>query len=183
MTVSEIHTNEKMSNLLLIAGNGRNVGKTYFACEIIKSLAQKTVVYGLKISSHFHPVSNDSILEQNDKFTIAEETKRTRKDSSRMLQAGAKKVYFLMAPQTHLLEAFNHMSKLLPEVALVCESGGLHEFIQPGLFFFVNKNGASIKKHEHLQYKPIMVNNSGIAFNFNPKNIKYTNDGFGLNNE
>ena len=41
------------SNFLLVAGNGRNVGKTFLACEIIKQLSQKNEVTGVKISPHF----------------------------------------------------------------------------------------------------------------------------------
>ena len=164
-------------NLLLIAGNGRNVGKTFFACKIIKKLAKDQAVVGVKISPHFHTNEGKTIVQCNE-FIIIEETQKTQKDSSLMLQAGAEKVFFVMAEQKNLKAAFRELITLLPEKAIVCESGGLHEFINPGIFLFVKNENEKIIKPHLLNFSPIVVENNGSSFNFNIEKIKYSNHRF-----
>ncbi len=164
-----------LPHLLLIAGNGRNVGKTTLACQIIAKLSESTPVIGIKISSHFHSYSENEVVRKGENFVIVEETQNTWKDSSLMLQAGADKVFFVMAEQTHLREAFDNLAELLPSSALVCESGGLHELVQPGLFLFVNLEGRKIVKHKHLLHHPVLVENDGRHFNLNLENIVFQN--------
>ncbi len=48
---------KSMPNILLIAGTGRNVGKTLLACEIIQQLSKTMAVTAIKTSSHEHPLS------------------------------------------------------------------------------------------------------------------------------
>ncbi len=169
-----------MPNLLLIAGNGRNVGKTFFACSIIKQLSLISEVLGIKISSHFHPVNTEDILIKNERFIIVEEKYNSTKDSSLFLQAGAKRVFFLMVHQQYLEEAFHHLQKYLPQHAIVCESGGLHEIINPGLFFFVNLEEKEIIKKQHLKFSPVIVTNNGKEFDFDINKIHFFNNKFEL---
>ncbi len=183
MTVNKTNSGLHMPNLLLIAGNGRDVGKTYFACTVIKQLAAVSEVIGVKISSHRHPVKKDDILIENERFCIVEEKQNTTKDSSLFLQAGAKRVLFIMADQQHLKEAFLEISANLKSHAIVCESGGLHEIVSPGLFFFVNSEGKEIIKKQHLNYAPIPVINNGKEFDFDFRNIQFVNKHFKLKNE
>lgn len=123
------------TNLILIAGDGRNVGKTTLACKIIKKLSAEHKVAGIKISPHFHKQDKKSeILIKNERFTIVKETLLNSKDSSLLLQAGAQQVFFIMCKQEHLQEAFSQLTSQLNNGPVVCESGGLHEIIKPGLF-------------------------------------------------
>jgi hypothetical protein len=170
----------QMPNILLVAGNGRNVGKTHLACGIIRQLSQKEGVVGVKISAHFHPVDKGKVIVQKEDFKIIEEDQITQKDSSLLLQAGAKKVYFVMANQPNLDQAFLYLNEILPKTAIVCESGGLHEYINPGLFLFVKRKGdRNIKKHL-LKYHPVIVENDGVNFNLNISNIKFSNNRFSI---
>jgi len=82
-----------MPNLLLIAGNGRNVGKTFLACKIIKELANKLKVIGLKVSPHFHDFEKSRIIAQSDDYIVIEETQINQKDSS-----PEQKRFFLLWP-------------------------------------------------------------------------------------
>lgn len=174
-----IDTNNRIKkpNFLLIAGNGRNVGKTYLACKIIKKLVEKQPVIGVKISAHFHAAEGNLIV-RNDNFVILEETQLTQKDSSLMLQAGAEKVYFIMAAQKYLLDAFEELNKILPEKGIVCESGGLNEIINPGLFLFVKNENDEIIKTHLLRHSPIIIENNGSDFNFDIDKINYKNHRF-----
>lgn len=165
-------------NFLLIAGNGRNVGKTFLACKIIEHLSKKQAVTGIKISPHFHAVEKEKIRIQTNDFIIIEECQSTQKDSSLLLQAGAKKVYFVMAAQENLKKAFSNLIDILPQTAVVCESGGLQEFINPGLFLFVKRIGDEITKPHLLKFSPKIIENDGINFNLDISAIEFINNRF-----
>lgn len=165
----------KRPNLLLIAGNGRNVGKTTLVCSIISLFATKTEVTGLKISPHKHTFNEEDVLYRNEKITILDEKKNSLKDSSLMLQAGAKRVYFVMVKPEHFYESIDKLIELLPNSLIVCESGGLHEFVSPGLFLMVKRKDDEIVKKHLLQYSPIIVNNNGKDFDFNIQKLGFKN--------
>lgn len=171
-----------MPNLILIAGNGRNVGKTYLACKIIQHLSKKENIIGLKISPHFHSFNESDVIFKNKNFVIVDEKQINSKDSSLMLQAGAKKVFFVMAKQEHLHKAFKYLQKILSLNFIICESGGLQEFVTPGLHFFVKKVGEKIVKTNLLEYSPIIINNEGKSFDFDIQNIELQNNKFNLKN-
>lgn len=171
-----------MGNMILIAGNGRNVGKTFLSCEIIRQLALSTNVIGIKISPHFHELATDnSILHRNNHFTIVDEKTISTKDSSLMLQAGAKRVFFIMAEQENLSEAFSFIRQELEGHAIVCESGGLCEVVHPGLFLFVKAGEELIQKQHLLEYAPIVVSNVHKVFDFNIKSIGYKENQISFN--
>lgn len=167
-------------NLLLIAGNGRNVGKTYVACGIIKQLSKLNQVIAVKVSAHFHDYNEDDLVIKNENYIILKENQITSKDSSKMLQAGANQVYFIMAAQEHLKEAFEVIQDNLKGHPVVCESGGLHEIITPGLFLFVNHPQKEIVKRNHLSFSPIIIENNGKDLNFNLSTIQFNNNTFSL---
>lgn len=126
-------------NLLIIAGAGRNCGKTTIACQIIKKLSQTHSVVGVKISPHFHKLNdNDKIIYENENYTVVEEINNTSKDSSLLLQSGAKQSFYIQAYDTAVAEAFAIVSERIDSKSLiVCESGGLGKYITPGLLLFV----------------------------------------------
>lgn len=167
--------------MLLIAGNGRNVGKTFVACEIIKRLAKKHEVTGIKITPHIYEYNEKDVVVKSSNYVVVEEKNLNAKDSSRMLQAGAK-TYLIMAAQTYLNEAFEALYKKLPARPVVCESGGLHEYVNPGLFFFIVQAGTGIIKKQHLKFSPYIINNNGVDFDFNLDSILYKNNKFILGN-
>lgn len=180
MTQVQKDTRIDYPNLLLIAGNGRNVGKTYFACRVIESLSKQSPVTGLKITSHIHENNGNDVLEKDKHYVILQERQITGKDSSLMLQAGAEQVFFVMAEPEYLSEAFEKLSAYLPESPIVCESGGLHGIINPGLFFFIQFTGTPIKKSHHLIHNPIIVHNDGENLTFDYTKIQLNNNKFSL---
>lgn len=169
-----------MPNLLLVLGNGRNVGKTYLACKIIQHLSKNDEVIGLKITPHFHQVKNSKVLYQTSEFVIIEEDQINQKDSSLMLQSGAKKVYFIMASQENLKKAFLQLNDLLPDKAIVCESGGLIEIAEPGISLFVNRIGREITKNQYLKFFPKLVINDGEDYDLDISKIRFKNNRFSI---
>lgn len=169
-----------MPNLLLIAGNGRNVGKTTLACRIIEQLSRNTKVTAIKISPHFHNFKDSEVIFKTDQCVIIAEKQDSPKDSSLMLKAGAEKVYFVMSHRENPGDAIEKISGYHKNEILVCESGGLREFIEPGLFLFVKRTGDEIVKKHLSGYSPIIVNNDGIDFDFDIKRIEILNNHFVL---
>lgn len=168
---------KSFKNMILIAGDGRNVGKTFLSCKIIRHLSSHCNVIGIKISPHFHNHPNDeTIVYKNDRIVIVDEKAITRKDSSLMLQAGAKRVFFIMSRQNDLEEAFSIISDQLLNHCIVCESGGLHDVLKPGLFLFVKSREEEIQKKHLLQYAPIIVTNRDNSFDFEESSIGYNNN-------
>ncbi len=151
--------------LLLIAGTGRNTGKTTFACNILRKFSTNHKLIAVKITPHFHKniQSGKVIIDRADLF-IAEETDATNgKDSSLLLQAGARQSFFIMAKDEHLENAFQEIEKIIPtDSLLVCESGGLRHFVVPGLFFMMNKTDGEMIKPNSEKLK--LIADRVIAF-------------------
>ena len=183
MSVETINKTIKIPNLMLIAGNGRNVGKTTLACQIIEYFSKSTPVVGVKISPHFHRHNNENVIYKNDNIIILEEKQINQKDSSLLLQSGAKKVYFIMVKPEHLKNEVTHIINILPKELIVCESGGLREFIHPGLFILVKKEGDKIVKKQYPKFSSVIVNNDGKDFDFELDRIAFSKGKININDK
>ncbi|MCK5775058.1 MAG: hypothetical protein KAH25_02720 [Bacteroidales bacterium] len=164
--------------IILLSGAGQNVGKTTFACELIRYLkALNHQVYTLKISPHFHDESPPNTIFSDERFILSLEKQRNNgKDTARMKEAGADEVFFLQVKDEFLAEAFNYtLSFMPPNVLLLIESGGLRKILNPALFFFLERlNMSSIKentKRNRLLADKVIVFD-GQRFDFQLKNIK-----------
>ena len=138
-----------LPQLLLIAGTGRNTGKTTLACKIIQKFSTDKTIIALKITPHFHRniQSGKIIINENDIYIAAETDSTTGKDSSLMLKAGAQQSYFVMATDEYLGEVIQNIIRLIPSDALlVCESGGLRDWVVPGVFLMMNRKDNEILK-------------------------------------
>lgn len=138
-------------NMLLVAGTGRNVGKTTFVCKVIENVSKKSPIVAIKITPHVHDLCDSCVtLFKSDKLTITEETSKTLpKDSSKMLAAGAQKVYFIQGADDQLDKVIEFLRNIIPErTAIICESAALRNFINPGLFVLMSiKSDGVIKKN------------------------------------
>ncbi|MEZ5198224.1 MAG: hypothetical protein R2764_18095 [Bacteroidales bacterium] len=145
-----------LPHLLLVAGTGRNTGKTTFACSIIEKFSVELKVTGLKISSHFHS-GTESLhpLFKNENFSIYRETSICmQKDSSKMLKAGADKVFYIECRDESIEEAFERFLQLADGSGpVVCESPSLRRYINPGLFIIVDTNSNQNKKEDIIKLK------------------------------
>ncbi len=132
----------KIPNLLIIAGTGNKSGKTSMACRILEQLRQFEIV-SVKITPHFHETTPGLVLmAAKNGFSVYEETNRgTSKDTSRMLKAGASKVYFAKVTDYSLAEAFEEIMKHIPEgTPIICESPALRHYAEPGLFVIMTSS-------------------------------------------
>jgi hypothetical protein len=175
--------------LLLIAGNGRNSGKTFFACSVISNLCKEVKIIAVKISPHSYAANaKDTIIP--GVFSVTEEKSvLSGKDSSRMLGSGAIQSFFITSDDSHLDSAVELLKKLAVSGSyIVCESGGLSSLIKPGLFVIVNRNDNRVIKDnlkEYLENEHTLVTFNGEEFNPDPREISidFKNEKWTFNND
>ena len=125
---------------MVVAGSGRNTGKTGMIVSVIRKWKDHGIT-AVKITPHFHDLASvNYIAERAGKYRISAEKDPGRsKDSSKMLQAGAEKVFLMQAVDSSLSEAFSVLLKYLPvNRPIIIESGKLAEIIHPGLLIFMH---------------------------------------------
>lgn len=153
--------------MILVAGDGRNVGKTTFCLQVIRHLSAMADVVAIKTTPHLHVHADGlEILEQTGEYLVAIEKGLHQKDSALMLQAGAKKVYLVVAAQQHLGKAFSRISASVGKAICVAESGGLVEYVEPAVFFFIRNHSGDINKMHYLEFDPVVVTNRDRSFDF-----------------
>lgn len=162
---------KNLNNIILISGSGRNVGKTTLACNIIKKLSVNTIVFGLKISPHFHKTSElQKLISEGEGYKIYREfDKYSGKDSSKMLNSGAKEVYFMQCDDDKIKSAMNSISHLLPnDSIIVCESGSFSKTYKPGLHLLVvdeHPDDSKISYQHNLKNADKIINRSDFNMN------------------
>ena len=98
--------------LLIVGGTARNVGKTEFVCRLITSICRKYPVYGLKVSAIFpdEGIYHGNHTDDMPTRQVVEETRLyTGKDTSRMLQAGARRVFYLRSEDNGIFPSHEHV--------------------------------------------------------------------------
>jgi len=152
-------------NILLISGTAKNVGKTTLGCNILSYNANKDII-AVKISPHFHQMPSDRIyLKKEETYHISEENEISGKDSSRFFQTGARKVYYIQCRDDSLFNAFEEVLEWNDTNSLyLVESGGLANYIKPGLFIAVTNTQKPVKPYSNFLLADIIVDEN-IDFN------------------
>jgi hypothetical protein len=137
------------NHLLIVAGTGRNIGKTEFVCRLIDKISSRHEIYALKVSAVYPDEGNyhGNHSEDLSKGYLFEESQRdTAKDTSRMLRAGARKAFYLQSDSAGIARGFNDFRKLIPHKAvIVCESNSLWQYVKPALLILVSSADEAIK--------------------------------------
>ncbi len=129
-------------NMLLVTGMSRNTGKTRFILEVIKRFSVIAPLVALKVTNikpeggRFH---GSHEVEDVERYTILEETNlNSRKDTSKMLRAGASRAFLVCAREEWLNDALSELfTRVSSESVFVCESGGLRNILKPGVMVVV----------------------------------------------
>ena len=144
-------------HLLIVAGTGRNVGKTEFVCRLIDKISSMCEIYSLKVSAVYPDEENyhGNHSEDLSKDYLFEEIRRdTVKDTSRMLRAGARKAFYLRSDSAGIARGFSDFRKLIPDKAvIVCESNSLCQFVKPGLLILISSADEPIKPRARILLK------------------------------
>jgi molybdopterin-guanine dinucleotide biosynthesis protein A len=138
-------------NVLLIGGAARDVGKTAFACRIIERSAPDVDVVGIKITvsgggdrddrdRHGGPAAGKD-HSPGDRYRILEDPiPSDNTDTGRMLEAGARRSYWLRATREYLEEGIEALFRLLPDDAcVVAEGTSARTVMEPGAFIVLRK--------------------------------------------
>jgi len=133
--------------MLLLGSAGRNSGKTEFACAVLRKLAADRPIVGIKVTAIR---KKDGSCPRGGKgcgvcssltgeYCIDEETNAdSTKDTSRLLAAGADRVFWLRVMTAHLSSGIAALMDMIgPDAICVCESNSLRKAVKPGLFLMV----------------------------------------------
>lgn len=143
----------RLPGMLMVGSAGRNSGKTELACSLIRRAAARQDVVGVKVTAVREkdgtcPRGGEgcgacSSLEGS--FCITEETDgSTDKDTSRLLAAGARRVFWLRVLTEFLPEGVEALTDIIGgNTVSVCESNSLRTVVDPDLFLIVREEGSS----------------------------------------
>jgi molybdopterin-guanine dinucleotide biosynthesis protein len=141
--------------MIMLGAEGRNAGKTSLACALISRLKTKYPVYALKVTAVESAAGEcprggagcGSCKLSGERFVLCEEfDKKSGKDTARLLDAGAEKVFWLRSLRSSLEEGFaEFLAKLPPEAFIICESNALREVVHPALFVMLKGESGSVK--------------------------------------
>ena len=139
---------EKLQNLLIVGGTGRNVGKTECLCRIIARVGRSTGVYALKVSAVYPDEEiyhGHHVAEKAD--VLVEEIRREgHKDTIRMVRAGAQRVFYLRGDRKSIRDGFAEFLSMVPRgAAIICESNSLSDIVTPGLLVVVRGADGEVK--------------------------------------
>lgn len=155
--IKELNDMPKNKQLLVVGGTGRDVGKTEFVCKLIEKIAANRPVFALKVSAIFpdEELYHGTHTTEEEQRHLFEETRlTTRKDTSRMLRAGAKRVFYLRSNDEGIQAGFDEFVKKVPEQAvLISESNSLGQFVKPALSIMVKSVNGPIKQRAVAQLK------------------------------
>ncbi len=173
------------SNILLIGGTEKHIGKTTLSVKIVEHFKQLPI-YAVKVT-----VLRD--FDGKKGYSITEETDASRpKDTGRLLKAGAQKVLWVKTDEAHAEEAVNAFLELLPDrAAILCESNTIRRYFKPGLFLMVTRiNTEKMKKtaEEVMDAVDTTIISSlqGTTVNYDPdplKTLQYLNGKWELKTE
>jgi len=150
-------------NMLLVGSTARNAGKTSFCSAFIEKWKDKYDIVGLKVTTmpgdekkcHHGDGGCGACTSFSGSFEIVEETSNSgTKDTSMLLAAGAKKVYWIKTERNHAQTAVNSLlPTLTSDCIIVCESNVLSEFITAGVSVLIHRAGAENLKPSAESFK------------------------------
>ncbi len=160
---------ETLKNLIIVAGAGRNVGKTELACGLIRKFSMHAEIYGLKVSA-IHPdegIFHGDHANLDSGTDLVEETRHDLdKDTSRMLRAGAARVFYLQGDDQRIRAGYLRFQSLIPVgAAIVCESSSLWKYVQAGLLVLVKSAHTEVKARavEIEKNASLVVESDGVS--------------------
>ena len=175
-------------HMLLIGSSRRNIGKTHLATSIIKQNHSHVDIIGLKVTTIEEktkacPHGNEDCgvcSEIKGNYLIREEKDRSlKKDTSLLLKAGAKKVYWLLVLEDRLGEGARALLDVIPaDSVIVAESNRFRLAVQPGLFLMLINPQKKIKESARRvqKYADLILETDGRKFDYDIDKIGYSQD-------
>lgn len=173
--------------MIIIGAASRNVGKTEFACALIRRESAATPLVGVKITAVREAESACPRGEKGcglcssfpGQYAVSEETERgEHKDTQRMLGAGASRVFWLRVRRSGLADGIAELLRRLPPgLPVVCESNAARQVIEPDLFLMIKAAGAASVKPSSQAVVALadrLVTFDGTAWDLAPGDVSFT---------
>lgn len=173
------------ADVLMIGSATRHVGKTEFACAVIRNHIARGPVAAIKVTTirgeHACPHDNADCGvcgSLTGDYTVSLETGDDgNKDTCRLRAAGASPVYWLRVRHEHLREGLaDVLGRIPPGLPVICESNSARAFLEPGAFLVIRKKGMSgIKAScaEGLDLADRIVEFDGSGWDFKPADVTF----------
>ena len=185
----------EIPSMLMVGASSKASGKTTFTCSLIEKFSSQHDIVGVKIStidsvneSH-HPdvIGAGRNNSHSQHYYITEEKEKNRHtDTARMLAAGARKVLWLQALNTHLEEGIKALLDLLGnETVSICESNRARTIIEPGAFVMIRKSQEVNWKpsaQEVVEYADLIVVSDNNKFDIDFNNIQLLHNRWAVRN-
>ena len=177
-------------NMLLIGSSGRKTGKTHLATTIINNNCEKTEIFGLKVTTieekdgtcpHGRKGCGVCSSMEGDFLVLEEKDGSLEKDTSLLLSAGAKKVFWLLVLEEALdLGAAELLKFIPPDSVIVAESNRLRLAVRPGLFIMlINRDGKIKPSAERVRSQAdLTIVSDGNNFDFPINTIRFSPQGW-----
>ena len=184
----------KLDAMCMVGSAGANVGKTELVCALIKRLSENREIVGIKVTTI---KAKDGQCPRGGRgcgvcssldgdFCITEEgsheaefqtDSNPRKDTARLLAAGASRVFWLRVMKTHLQDGLTALLDIIgPDAVSICESNSLRHVVEPGLFIMVKRQGQKLWKssaRDVKKYVDEIVTSTSSGFDFDISRIKF----------
>jgi molybdopterin-guanine dinucleotide biosynthesis protein A len=171
--------------MLMIGATGRRRGESDLACAVIRKLVGERTVVGVKVTTVHetagpHTGSGDGSGTDRSPSTplrlIEGRGDLEGKDTARLLESGARPVYWLRVRASHLASGARLLSQRLgPEAIAVCQSNSLRRAVEPGLFVMVHRQGIADVKPSCRELSPLadlLMRFDGERFDVSPEEFR-----------
>jgi molybdopterin-guanine dinucleotide biosynthesis protein A len=174
-------------DMAVIGAAVRHVGKTTFACELIRRHAAEVPVVAAKVTTVHGPrgaacsrggAGCGACAEFAGPFCLSEETVGPPgKDTTRLLRAGAARVFWLRVRRESLADGVHELLRRIPPgMACVCESNSVRQVLEPGVFLVLTGPDGTRPKPscaEVLAHADRVVHYDGRGWDLAPADVTF----------
>ena len=185
----------EIPGMIMIGAGNRNVGKTEFACSLIRKFSPDNELVAIKVTTVADSETKcprggkgcGACTSFDGNYQIDEETNpNSNKDTCRMLAAGAAKVIWLRVIKSRLTEGLDALKTAIgPNKITICESNSLRLIAQPDLFFiFKSATPEPFKPSadEVCKYADRVVTFDGNGFDIDIEKVQLNNNKWTIEN-
>lgn len=136
--------------MALLGAAGRKSGKTELACSLIRRFGKRWPLVAVKITpvddilEERPPVEGGTLFSHQPErgfFLWQERNPQGSKDTSRLLRAGAARVFWLVVTPDRTREGLDELLRIVgPDSPMICESNSLRLVAEPGIFLLVRNS-------------------------------------------
>ncbi|MBN2657755.1 MAG: hypothetical protein JXR86_11900 [Spirochaetales bacterium] len=137
-----------LPDFLVIGSSSRNAGKTSFSRNLIETFPGTLQAVKITVISKEHRCPHGDggcgvCSSLHASYEITEETVREgHKDTSKLLKAGASRVYWLRVSREAVPEGLEALLSILdPKLPVLCESNSIVRTVKPGLYIQLRPRG------------------------------------------